>query len=143
MDDISQLDEVYNKFITNLEDWSPEGITEVNLKLLQSFDLLHYHRRESHDPGLTRYFHVVETPEKITLVNEQFVVWIVPDKIENLPVTYILIALNKDSIPHLEIVFQTQGIYNSSRLVLRVLEKYLQEIHETEDLLSHYKKKVS
>lgn len=143
MDDLSQLDESYDKFISNLEAWSPEGITEVDLRLLQNFDLLHYHRKDSKDPGLTRYFHVIETPEKITLVNEQFVVWIVPDKIENLPVTYTLIALNKDSLPHLEIVFQTKGIYNSSRLVLRVLEKYLQEIHETEDLLNQYKKKVS
>lgn len=142
MDDISILDESYNKFISNLETWSPEGVIDVDLKLLQNFDLLHYHRKDSRDPGLTRYFHVVETPEKITLVNEQFVVWIVPDKKNNLPVTYTLIALNKNT-PALEIVFQTQGIYNSSRLVLRVLEKYLQEIHETEDLLNQYKKKVS
>ena len=144
MDDISQLDECYKKFSANIASWIPEGIAEVNLPLLQHFDLLHYHPKDAKDPSLTRYFHVIETSEKITLVNDQFVIWIIPDKLSNnLPVTYTLIALNHQHDAHLEMAFAASGIYNSSRLVLRVLEKYLQEIQETEDLLSKYRKKVS
>lgn len=143
MDDLTQLDECYRKYITHMEEWMPEGMTQVDLRLLHHFDLLNYHRKDPNDPALTRYFHVVETPEKITLVNEQFVVWIVPDKVNNLPVTFTLIALNKEDQPKLELAFSTSGIYNSSKLVLRVLEKYLQEISETEDMLSKYRRKVS
>jgi len=141
MDDISQLDECYRRYIKNIGSWIPEGIINIDLKLLSRFDLLNYHRKDSKDPALTRYFHVVETNEKITLVNDQFIVWIVPEKIDNLPITYALIALNKEE-PHLELAFAAAGIYNSSRLVLRVLEKFLQEIQETEDLLGKYQKKV-
>ena len=50
-----------------------------------------------------------------------------------------LIALNHEEQPQLEIAFSTSGVYNSSRLVLRVLEKYLQEIQETEDTLKSLK----
>ena len=143
MDDLTQLDECYKKYITHLEDWMPEGMVSVDLSLLHRFDLLNYHRQDSKDTALTRYFHVVETPEKITLVNEQFVVWIVPDKVDNQPITFTLIALNQETQPRLELAFTTTGIYNSSKLVLRVLEKYLQEITETEDMLSNYRRKVS
>jgi hypothetical protein len=142
MDDLTQLDEYYKKYISNIGEWMPEGMIPVDLQLLHHFDLLSYHRRDSKDPALTRYFHVVETPEKITLINDQFVVWIVPDKVDNRPVTFTLIALNPEQ-PRLELAFTTSGIYNSSKLVLRVLEKYLQEISETEELLNKYQKKVS
>ena len=139
MDDITQLDDCYNRYIKNVAGWIPEGFIDVNLKLLQRFDLLDYHRKEKKEPALTRYFHVVETAEKITLINEQFVVWIVPDKVNNLPVTYALIALNHPNQPHLELAFSAAGVFNTSRLVLRVLDVFLQEIQETEDVLSKFK----
>lgn len=140
MNDINQLDELYKKYISNLGSWLPEGVIEVDLKLMQEMDLLDYHRREKKDPSLTRYFHVVESAEKITLINENFVIWIVPDRINDTPVTYTLIALNSPDKPHLEMAFASRGVYNTSRLVLRVLEKYLQDIQDTEDLLHKLKK---
>lgn len=140
MDDITHLEECYKKYIKNIHTLLPEGIIDVDLKLLQQHDLLSYHRKEKKDPSLTRYFHVIETTEKITLVNEQFIVWIVPEKINHVPITYTLIALNQGDMPHLEMAFAASGCYNSSRLVLRVLETFLQEIQETEDLLTKFKK---
>lgn len=140
MNDINQLDELYKKYIKDLTTWLPEGIIEVDLKLMQEMDLLDYHRTEKKDPSLTRYFHVVESAEKITLINDHFVIWIVPDKVNDNPVTYTLIALNFPDIPRLEMAFASRGVYNTSRLVLRVLEKYLQEIQDTEDLLHKLKK---
>ena len=140
MDDISQLEECYKKYIKNIHTLLPEGIIDIDLKLLQQHNLLNYHRKDKRDPALTRYFHVIETTEKITLVNDQFIVWIVPEKINQVPITYTLIALNQGDTPHLEMAFAASGCYNSSRLVLRVLETFLQEIQETEDLLTKFKK---
>lgn len=136
MDDISQLEECYNKYIKNIGHWIPEGIIDIDLKVLKHFGLLNYHLKDKKDPSLTRYFHVIETAEKITLVNDQFVVWIVPEKINNMPITYALIALNHPDQTHLELAFAARGVYNSSKLVLRVLEMFLQEIQETEEMLN-------
>ena len=105
MDDISQLEKCYKNYIKNLHLLLPEGIVDRNLKLLQKFQLLNFYIKNAKDPTLTRYFHVIETTDKITLVNDQFIVWIVPDKIHNIPVTYTLIALNKGEIPRLEVAF--------------------------------------
>lgn len=139
MDDISQIEKCYQNYIKDINKLLPEGIIDVDLKLLQKYNLLNYHRRDKHDPTLTRYFHVIETQEKITLINDQFIVWIVPEKHNHTPVTYTLIAINHDDFPHLELAFAASGCYNSSRLVLRLLETFLLEIQETEDLLTKFK----
>ncbi len=136
MDNISVLEECYKKYVNDLGAWLPEGIADVNLKLLDELELLDYYEEDSHDPELTRYFHVLETEEKITLINDEFVVWIVPDLSNEIPYTYTLIALNQPSHPKLEVAFTTTGVYNSSKLVLRVLEKYLKDIQENEDWIS-------
>lgn len=140
MDDLSQIEKYYKTYITNIKDWIPEGIQEIDLNLLQKFDLLDYHGHDYKSPNLNRYFQVIESNEKITLINEQFVVWIIPEKVDDAPITYALIALNYHGFPHLEIAFSASGVYNSSRLVLRVLERFLQEIQETEELINKYKK---
>lgn len=132
----SVLEACFKKYIKNIVHWLPDGIISVDLELLHKLNLLHYYNKEYDDPTLTRYFHVVDSGDKITLVNDQFVVWIVPDKTDDTSVTYTLIALNKDDQIQLELAFVTSGIYNNSRLVLRLLEKYLFEIQTTEDMLA-------
>lgn len=136
------LDDFYKKYMSDLPHWLPDGIVEVDLALLHRLGLLKYHSVEKERFSLTRYFHVMESSEKITLLNEQFLIWIVPEQIDDVPATYTLICLNQASGPQLEIAFCTWGIYNSSRLVLRVLEKFLYEIQETEDLLISLKKEA-
>lgn len=126
------LEECYKKYIKNITKWIPEGIIVINLNLLHSMNLLTYYNKDSYDPALTRYFHVIESEDKITLVNDQFIVWIVPEKVNNIPITYTLIALNKGENVQLEMVFSTTGVYNNSKLVLRILEKFLFEIEENE-----------
>lgn len=139
MDNISEIEKYYKSYIKNINHLLPEGIVEVDLNLLQKHDLLSYHKKNNQNKALTRYFHVIETNEKITLINDQFIVWIVPEKLNYTPTTYTLIALNKDEEPHLELAFAASGCYNSSRLVLRLLETFLFEIQETEDCLSKIK----
>lgn len=138
MDNLSSIENSYQKYIKNLSFWAPEGITPVDLHLLQHLDLLSFQNPQNEDT-LTRYFHVVESPEKITLVNDRFVIWIVPENVEGVPTTFTLIALNASPEPHLETVLAATGAYNTSILVLRVLEKHLGEIQENEDLLNRYK----
>lgn len=134
------LESYFKKYTKDINQWLPEGIIEVDLALLHKLGLLKYHSNDQGRFSLTRYFQVVESAEKITLLNDQFIIWIVPEKVDNTPMTYTLIALNLPEGPQLEMAFSTWGIYNSSRLVLRILEKYLYEIQETEDLLKALKK---
>lgn len=134
MDD-DVLEQCYRQYTDNLAAWIPEGVVEVNLSLLHQLNLLRYHSNVSDTPTLTRYFQVQESSEKITLVNEQFVVWIIPGIEHHNPLTYTLIALQTENGPHLETAFVTRGVYNSSKLVLRVLEKFLWEIQENQELL--------
>jgi hypothetical protein len=135
------IEECYKKFIKSLFYWIPEGIFLVNLELLHHFDLLHFQPATNRkDPNLTRYFHIIESSEKITLLNDDFIVWIIPDKINQMSVTYTLIALNKPEQEHqLEAAFIASGVYNSSKLVLRILEKFLAEIHDNEKMLAKFK----
>jgi hypothetical protein len=51
----------------------------------------------------------------------------------------VLIALNQKGIPRLELAFLTTDVYNTSKLVLRILEKFLHEIQENEESLRPYK----
>jgi hypothetical protein len=140
MDDISLLEESFNKFINNLSFWLPEGIIDVDIQVLRNLELLSFmSNKGSGEDSLTRYFQVVESDDKITLVNDQFVIWIVPDTINQVPTTFTLIAINVHDQPHLEVAFKTSGVYNTSRLVLRILERYLSEIQENEELIKTLK----
>lgn len=136
MHNLSLIEEHYKKYIKNLHQWIPEGIQVVNLSLLHRLDLLHFQYLENRDPVLMRYFHMIESPEKITLVNDEFVVWIVTDNVDTIPLTYTLVALNQGEQLKLELAFIASGVYNSSNLILRILEKFLLEIQENERMLS-------
>lgn len=137
MDKIAELDSSYEGFIQNLPELIPDGIVVVDLQLLQGMGLLQEAPHSNQDPSLTRFFHVVESKDKITLFNDQFVIWIVPEKIDNEPTTLVLIAVVSHSKLRLDMAFSISGIYNTSRLVLRVLEKLLSEIQENEDLIAY------
>jgi len=136
------LEACYQSYMNDLPKWLPDGIININLEALQKLDLLHFHKGML-DSALTRYFHVVESEEKLTLVNEDFIVWIVPEKLETTTITCTLIALNKEDEIRLELAFTTSGIYNNSHLVLRLLEKYLLEIQNTEEQLSNLEKQTN
>lgn len=138
MDKIAELDSCYEEFIQHLPELIPDGITIVDLQLLQAMGLLQEGPQIAHAPSLTRFFHVVESKEKITLFNDQFVIWIVPEKIDNEPTTLVLIAVSSNNKLRLDMAFSISGIYNTSRLVLRVLEKQLSEIQENEDLIAYF-----
>jgi hypothetical protein len=141
MHNLALLEESFKKFYKNITGSPAESVMHVNLPLLQQMGLLHYHiKNELQDPSLTRYFQVFETTEKITLINDEFVIWIVPGKTIGTSQTYTLIALNRPEGPQLELTYINSGVYNTSRLVLRLLERFLRDIQENEDYLGKIKK---
>lgn len=139
MSNLSRLEKHYKRFIKNLSRWVPEGVIQVDLVLLHSQGLLALDLLGKDHQPLKRYFQVVETEEKIILLNDDFIVWIVPDRLNGMPITYILIATWEEEEPHLEMVFATAGVYNNSRTVLRVLESFLSEIEENDQIVEAIK----
>ena len=139
-----QLEEAYKDFTENFQKWAPDGFINVNLQLLQDLGLLSNTEVESSDSdSLAQQFHVVETSDKVTLFNEQFAIWIVPQVDTELPSTLILISLIQNLKPHLEIVYTTSGVYNTPQYILRVLQHFLTEVLDTEAIISSINKKKS
>ncbi len=136
-----ELDQTYNEFMKNLPQWIPEGIIEVNLALLEQIGLLKCAQFEqTHEEQLPHYFHVIETTDKVTLFNHQFVIWISPKVIDELPTTYVLIALISGGKPHLEIVLSAGGVYNTPKFILKLIRYYLAEVTDTENAISSINK---
>ena len=137
----NKLEEAYTEFSENLAKWIPDGIINVNLNLLQELGLLSNEELEQNNSdNLMHYFHVIETPDKVTLFNEKFAIWIVPKVEGENPTTLTFIATLRQDKPHLEIVFATSGVYNTPRFILKVLQHFLNEVIDTESIISNIDK---
>ncbi len=139
------LEEAFQEFSKNLTKWLPDGIIQVDLKLLNDLGLLNNAELEHavSDAHLNHYFHIIETPDKVTLFNEQFAIWIVPQLIDETPTTTTLIALLlQGNKPHLEIVYKTSGVYNTPKYILKILQHFLAEVQDTEAVISSIGKKA-
>lgn len=136
-----QIEEAYKAITTDLPHWAHDGILTIDLQTLYDQGLLECLQDDNGEPDdLTQYFHVIESIEKVTLFNEQFVVWIIPKMEGEQPVTVVMIALNHLDKVSLEIVFTTRGVYNTPRYVLKVLQHFLLDMLETEATLTSFEK---
>ena len=137
------LEEAYQEFSKDLLKWVPDGILRVDLKVLNDLGLLNSSELEHSitDDQLNNYFHIIETSDKVTLFNEQFAIWIVPQLIDESPTTATFIALLQANKPHLEIVYLTSGVYNTPKYILKVLQQFLAEVQDTEAVISSIGKK--
>lgn len=136
-----QLEEAYQEYTGNLGNWAHDGVITIDLPMLHELGLLeHLPDDPDESEDLTQYFHVIESIEKVTLFNEQFVIWIIPKTEEENPMTYVLIALCGSEKPTLEVVFTTSGVYNTPRYVLKVLQFFLIDMIETEATLTSIEK---
>ncbi len=136
-----ELEKHYQTFMSDLPRFLPDGILEVDLDLLNDLGLLNV-EEDIQEDTLSHSFYVLESTEKLTLFNQKFIVWIVPKVVGQLPTTYTLVALNETQKPsqlHLEMAFATSGVYNQSNLVLRILEKFLEQIEENEKEICKFK----
>jgi hypothetical protein len=137
-----QIEEAYKEFTQDLSKWVHDGIQEIDLPFLHDRNLLLTLQDESDEPSddLTQFFHVIESVEKVTLYNDQFIVWIIPKMEDEQPMTCVMIALNQQDRAQLEVVFTTNGVYNTPRYVLKVLQYYLEDMLETEATLTSFEK---
>jgi hypothetical protein len=134
----SQLEEAFAEFSQNMQKHAPDGVIAVDLDMLNELGLLKHDKFDqvtTHE-DLMHYFHVLETPDKVTLFNEQFVVWILPKMVNEISITMTFIALLQNTKPHLELVFSTAGVYNTPKFILKVLEHFLTEVTDTEAIIS-------
>lgn len=139
MIDLTQIDATYRLFANNLSDWLPEGVVEIGLSELHDLGLTRLAEADERVLApITRQFHVIESQDKITLFNQQFLVWMVPQNNDPEPATFVFIALNGEPTPRLELVFETRGVYNSSKMVLDILEQFLVEIQENERVIKNF-----
>lgn len=137
----NQIEDTYKGFMDNLKESIHDGVLSIDLHFLYDQHLLDSLHEEKDDPDdLTQYFHVIEGIEKVTLFNEQFIVWIVPKSEGEQPTTLVLIALNHPEKVHLELAFITKGVYNTPRYVLKVLQHFLLDVMETEATLTSFEK---
>lgn len=139
----AQLEEVFVEFSQNLHQHAPDGVISVDMHLLHDLGLLKGDKidQSKTSEDLMHYFQVNETADKVTLFNEQFVVWILPQVIQETPLTLTFIGrLQKPTKPHLELVFSTTGVYNTPKYILKVLEHFLTEVIDTEAILSSIEK---
>ncbi len=132
----ARLEATFQDYMGDLDRHAPDGVMDVDLQLLQSLDLLHNWDEGGDSETLTSCFHVIETQEKLTLFNEHFAAWIIPYSVESEPVTMTLVSVVEGDSMRLELAFLTTGVYNTSRTVLKVLERLLQEIRETESVIA-------
>lgn len=136
-----QIEQAYKDFTANLSNWIHDGVTQIDLKFLHDQGLIGAIQDDQTDPDdLTQYFHVIESVEKVTLFNEQFIVWIIPKMEGEQPNTFVLIALNHPEKANLEVIFATQGVYNTPRYVLKVLQHLLADMLETEETVTLFEK---
>lgn len=127
----SDLEDAYRVYMSDLRSHLPDGVVEVDLPLME--DLGVFAPELAPSQSLTYNFYVIESTEKLTLFNEKFSVWIVPQVVEEVPTTYTFIARNYQNRPCLEMAFATSGAYNHSHLVLEILERFLLQIDENEE----------
>src|SRR4051812_5715872 len=97
----SILEETYQEFSKDLPKWVHDGIIHVDMKLLNDLGLLSSAELEQSitDAYINQHFHIIETPDKVTLFNEQFAIWIVPELLDDVPTTTTFIALLQNNKP--------------------------------------------
>ncbi len=138
----NELEEAYQNFNLNFKKWVPDGIIQIDLEALCEMGLLNQEDFDEEEPDdVTQYFHVLETPDKITLLNEKFAIWIVPKMVGDVSTTHTYISqLLKDKL-HLELVYETSGVYNNPKFILKVLQHFLIEVIDTDAIISSIGKK--
>ncbi|MBS0630097.1 MAG: hypothetical protein JSS30_07755 [Verrucomicrobia bacterium] len=138
----NELEEAFQDFNQNFKKWVPDGIIQINLEALCEMGLLNQEDFDEEEPDdVTQYFHVLETPDKITLLNEKFAIWIVPKMVGDVPTTHTYISqLQKDKL-HLELVYETAGVYNNPKFILKILQHFLIEVIDTDAIISSIGKK--
>lgn len=131
--DPSLLDAKFKAIIKNIPQAVPDGIIEINEQIIKGFGAAMNNRRQS--AKNQAHFYVIEAFDKITLINEKFVVWLFPFiRDESCKETLTFIARHDLPKFQIELAFSTKKEYNHPALVLELLQCFLEEITENESL---------
>lgn len=132
--DFQKLEAFYRQNIALNQGLFPEGFVDIAEVISHQED---YHQDFGSDVFANNFF-IAELPDKITLFNSDFIVWLVPDLCDGEMMTrgYIALAKAQDQIIP-EMAFQATGVYNCSGLILSALDILLQGISENQKLIEH------
>lgn len=136
------IEQAFREYSSDMAHATPDGIIDINLSTLHELGLLSCDMNKVEGKPATQYFHVMESAEKVTLFNDRFIVWIVPQMNEGQPSTYTLIAVNGEPRPKAQLVYHTEGVYNTPNFVLKVLEHFLVEIQENDEVVQGIEEKM-
>jgi hypothetical protein len=137
---IEQLDTFFDFLSSHISVLLPDGILDINVKTLHSLHLL---SDEIPSPGgapASTLLQAIESGSKITLYNEKFALWIVPQKNSDPASTIVFIARRTDDEIKPEIAFRTAGIHNRSKTILKLIDRFLADIQETETVISKFER---
>lgn len=136
---IDQLDAYFETLSQNTQDLLPDGILDINIKTLHALHLL----TDEPSPDEVQASHLlqaVESEGRITLFNERFALWIVPQVGAEPSSTIVYVATHRDDELKAELAFRTSGVHNKSKTILRLIDRFLADIQETDSLLSELEK---
>lgn len=136
---IDQLDTFFETLSQNTGDFLPDGIMDVSVKTLHHLHLLTEEASEG-ELQPSHLLQAVESDGRITLFNERFALWIVPQVGADPSCTIVYIATHQDGDLRAELAFRTSGIHNKSKTILRLIDRFLADIQETDSLLSQLEK---
>jgi hypothetical protein len=134
MPTIEEINSYYEYLTSHTTQLLPDGIANVDLHLLHSLNILTPHPIPQ-SSSARDLLQAIEEGGRITLFNDRFVLWIVPqNEVYPASTTVILARCNNNKISP-EIAFKTAGIHNQSKTILELIDRYLIEIQETEEVL--------
>lgn len=121
-----------------------DGIQSINIELLNQLNLLRISELEKkQSDNFEEHFQVIEAPEKVTLHNEKFIIWIVPEQDTEFASTLTMVAMIKNAKAKLELAFRAESVYNAPKHILRVLQTVIADLIDTESVLSEIDKRAS
>lgn len=136
---IDQLDAYFETLSQNTPDFLPDGILDINLKTLHSLHLL-TDEPATDELQASHMLQAVESEGRITLFNDRFALWIVPQVGAEPCSTVVYVATHREGELKAEMGFRTSGIHNKSKTILRLIDRFLADIQETDSLLSDLEK---
>lgn len=136
---IDEINAYYAYMEQHTSDLIPDGVIDVDLKLLQSLDILNPNQPLG-DSSAKELLQAIDSGGRITLFNDRFVLWIIPQSAILPPSTTVILARCTDKTIKPEVAFKTAGIHNQSKTILQIIDRYLIDIQETEEVLEKFEK---
>ncbi len=136
---IDEINAYYDFLTQHTSDLIPDGIIEVDVMLLQSLNILNTSQPPGTPPA-KELLQAIDSGGRITLFNNRFVLWIVPQNEISPPSTTVILARCDTNTIKPEIAFKTAGIHNQSKTILQLIDRYLIDIQETEEVLEKFEK---